>query len=39
LRNEKALESLKAMIAGRKLAGMVLVPRLPKYPNGAPKIT
>jgi len=37
LRNEKALESLKAMIAGRKLSGMVLVPRLPKYPNGQPK--
>ena len=39
LRNEKALECLKAMIAGRKLSGMVLVPRLPKYPNGAPTTT
>ncbi len=37
LRNERALESLKAMIAGRKLSGMVLVPRLPKYSNGQPK--
>jgi hypothetical protein len=30
LRNEKALEQLKLMITGRKLPGMVLVPRLPK---------
>jgi hypothetical protein len=31
LRNEKALEQLKLMITERKLPGMVLVPRLPKY--------